>query len=278
MDIGPLFTALVTLAFKLVIALVIFGIGRWVASLSAKWVRRALDKRETDEAVARMLTTLTRLAVLLAAVVFALSAVGIQTTALAALIAALGLAVGLALQGALANFAGGVLILTFHPFRIGDLVEIAGETGLVDDIQLVSTVLSTAEGSKVIIPNGQVSNSTITNYSTTGIRRVDLVFGISYDDDVKHAKAVLTELVAADERVLQEPAPTINVLALADSSVNFAVRPFVKLGDYWDVYFDLTEAVKLRFDAEGLSMPYPQQDVNLISSAGSAAMNDGVTR
>lgn len=145
-----------------------------------------------------MLTTLARLAVLFGAIVIALGAVGIQTTALAGLIAALGLAVGLALQGALANFVGGVLILTFHPFRIGDLVEVGGSMGIVEDIQLVSTVLNVGNGSRVIVPNGQVSNSAITNFSASGIRRVDMVFGISYDDDLQKAKAILTELVTAD--------------------------------------------------------------------------------
>jgi len=267
-DFGPLLTGLIGIGLKVVIALVIFAVGRWLAGFTAKWVRGALDKRGADEAVARMLTTLTRIAVLFAAVVIALGAVGIQTTALAALVAALGLAVGLALQGALANFAGGVLILTFHPFRIGDLVEVGGSMGVVEDIQLVSTVLNVGNGSKVIVPNGQVANSTITNFSTTGIRRVDMVFGISYDDDLQKAKEVLTELVTADQRVLEDPAPTIRVLELADSSVNFAVRPFVNIADYLDVQFDLIEQVKLRFDAEGLSMPYPQRDVHLIQENG----------
>jgi len=267
-DFGPILTALIAVGLKVIAALIIFAIGRWIAELAAKWVRRALDRRETDEAVARMLTTLTRLTVLLVAFVIALGAVGIQTTALAGLIAALGLAIGLALQGALANFAGGMLILTFHPFRIGDLVQVGESMGIVEDIQLVSTVLASDNGSKVIVPNGQVANNTITNFSTTGIRRIDSVFGVSYDDDLQKAKEVLTKLVAADERILEEPAPVVRVLELADSSVNFAVRPFVKFDDYWDVRSDLTEQVKLRFDAEGLSMPYPQRDVHLIQTNG----------
>jgi small conductance mechanosensitive channel len=269
-DFSPIIETIISLGLKVIAALIIFAIGRWLAGWISRWVRRTLDSRGTDEAVARLLTTLTRITVLMIALVLALSTVGIQTTALAALVAALGLAIGLALQGALANFAGGVLILTFHPFRIGDLVEVAGITGIVDDIQLVSTVLDTKNGSKVIVPNGQVSNSTITNFSATGIRRVDLIFGISYDDDLQKAKAVLTDLIEKDDRILKDPAPTIRVLELGESSVNFAVRPFVQIADYWDVYFDLTEQVKLSFDVAGLSMPYPQQDIHLIQSDGAS--------
>lgn len=264
LDLSPILTALITLGLKVVAALVIFAVGRWLANRAAKWVRRTLDARETDEAVARMLTTLTRLAVLVVALVLALATVGIQTTALAGLVAAFGLAIGLALQGALGNFAGGVLILTFHPFRIGDLVAVGGATGVVEDIQLVATVLDVGNGSRVIVPNGQVANSAITNFSATGMRRIDMAFGIGYDDDLQQAKAVLAELLTADPRVLEQPAPVVGVLELADSSVNLAVRPFVKLADYADVQFDLTEQVKRRFDAEGITMPYPQQAVHVI--------------
>lgn len=264
LDLSPILTALITLGLKVVAALVIFAVGRWLANRAAKWMRRTLDARETDEAVARMLTTLTRLAVLVVALVLALATVGIQTTALAGLVAAFGLAIGLALQGALGNFAGGVLILTFYPFRIGDLVAVGGATGVVEDIQLVATVLDVGNGSRVIVPNGQVANSAITNFSATGMRRIDMAFGIGYDDDLQQAKAVLAELLTADPRVLEQPAPVVGVLELADSSVNLAVRPFVKLADYADVQFDLTEQVKRRFDAEGITMPYPQQAVHVI--------------
>jgi small conductance mechanosensitive channel len=266
-DFGPLLTALITTGLKLLVALLIFALGRWLAGVAGRLVGRTLDDRGTDVAVTRMAVTLTRLTVLVIALVIALGTLGIETTALAALIAAGGLAVGLALQGALANFAGGVLILTFHPFRIGDLVEISGSVGIVEDIQIVNTVLLTADSSKVIIPNGQVSADKITNFSATGIRRVDMVFGIGYDDDLQKAKTILTELVATDERVLPDPPPTIRVLELADSSVNFAVRPFAKLEHYWDVYFDLTEQVKERFDEEGISIPFPQQDVHVLQAA-----------
>ncbi len=263
-DLNPILSALINFGLKLIAALVIFAVGRWLAGYVSRVVRHNLDKRGADEAVARMVTTLTYITVLIFAVVIALGALGVQTTAFAALIAALGLAIGLALQGALANFAGGVLILTFHPFRIGDLVEINGSTGVVEDIQIVNTVLAAGDASIVIIPNGQVSSGKITNFSTKGIRRVDMVFGIGYDDDVQQAQRILTEIITSHEHVLDDPAPTIRVMTLADSSVNFAVRPFAKLEHYWDVYFDTTEQVKVRFDQEGISIPYPQQDVHII--------------
>ncbi|MEA3336722.1 MAG: mechanosensitive ion channel [Chloroflexota bacterium] len=269
LDLNPIITALLTWGLKLVAAIVIFLVGRWLAGVISRMVRRELEKRDTDEAVVRMAATLTNLAVIGLAIAFALGTLGIETAALAALVAALGLAVGLALQGALSNFAGGVLILTFHPFRIGDLVEISGQTGVVEDIQLVNTVLVTGDQKTVIIPNGVVTSDTIINYSEKGIRRVDMVFGIGYDDDMQKAKHILTEMVMADERVLHDPPPTVRVLELADSSVNFAVRPFVKIDDYWPLFFDFTENIKTRFDAEGISIPFPQQDVHLIQPNGS---------
>ena len=267
LDLNSLLSALISIGLKLILAFIVFAIGRWLANVAARWVRRALDKRKVDEAVARMATTLTRVAVLVIAIGVALAALGLQTTVLAALVAVLGVAIGLALQGALANFAGGVLILTFHPFRIGDLVEIAGSTGIVEDIQIVATVLQMADSSKVIIPNGQVTANKITNFSATGIRRVDLTFGIAYEDDLQMAKRILTDLVTAHPLILPDPPPTIRVLELADSSVNFAVRPFAKVEHYWDVYFDLTEQVKLRFDDAGITIPFPQQAVRVIQAA-----------
>jgi len=268
-DFGPILSGLVDIGIKLLIAFVIFGIGRWLAGYLSRLVRRYLEKRDTDVAVTRMAGTLTYLTVLIVAFVVALGSLGIETTMFAALIAALGLAIGLALQGALANFAGGVLILTFHPFRVGDLVEISGSTGVVEDIQLVNTVMVAVDGSTVIIPNGQVSNSKIVNYSSKGVRRVDMVFGIGYEDDIQKAQRILIEIVSDNEYVLEDPAPTIRLLELADSSVNLAVQPFAKVEHYWDVRFDVTEQVKERFDAEGISFPYPQQDVHVLQ-AGNA--------
>ncbi len=265
-DLNAALSALISIGLKIILAFIIFAIGRWLAGFAARWVRRTLDKRKADEAVARMATTLTRIAMLVLTIGVILGVLGIQATVMAALVAVLGVAIGLALQGALANFAGGVLILTFHPFRIGDLVEIAGSTGVVEDIQIVATVLLAADNSRIILPNGEVTSDKIVNYSSTGIRRVDLLFGIAYEDDLLKAKRILTELVTSHALVLTDPPATVRVLELDDSSVNFAVRPFAKIDDYWDVYFDLTEQVKLAFDREGITIPFPQQSVRVIQA------------
>ena len=167
------------------------------------------------------------------------------------------------LQGSLANFAAGVLILLFKPYRVGDVVEISGALGKVKDIQIFNTVLESPDWKTVIVPNAQATGGNITNYTTKGRRRVDMVFGIGYDDDILKAKRLLEQILGEDERVLKEPAPTVAVLELADSSVNFAVRPFVDVDDYWPVLFDTTEKVKLLFDQEGISIPFPQRDVHI---------------
>jgi small conductance mechanosensitive channel len=176
---------------------------------------------------------------------------------------AAGLAVGLALQGSLSNFAAGVLIVIFRPYRVGDFVEAAGIAGVVEQVQILTTVLKTGDNKQIIVPNAQIMGSIITNYSANDTRRVDMTVGVSYDDDLDKVRATISELVDADPRILKEPECTIAVAALADSSVNFAVRPWVKTADYWGVMFDLTEAIKKRFDKEGISFPFPQQDVHL---------------
>jgi small conductance mechanosensitive channel len=176
---------------------------------------------------------------------------------------AAGLAVGLALQGSLSNFAAGVLIVVFRPYRVGDFVEAAGISGVVLQVQILTTILKTGDNKQIIVPNSQIMGSIITNYSANDQRRVDMVIGVSYDDDLDKVKATLKELVAADDRILDDPECTIAVSELADSSVNFVVRPWVTTADYWAVLFDLTEAIKKRFDQEGISFPFPQQDVHL---------------
>jgi len=196
-------------------------------------------------------------------IIAAIGAVGVQTTSLIAIVGAAGLAVGLALQGSLSNFASGVLIVLFRPYKVGDFVEAAGIAGAVVEVQILTTILKTGDNKQVIVPNSQIMGSIITNYSANDTRRVDLVIGVSYDDDLDKTRKTLEELVAADDRILDDPAVTIAVSALADSSVNFVVRPWVKTADYWGVLFDLTEAIKKRFDEEGISFPYPQQDVHL---------------
>ena len=180
-----------------------------------------------------------------------------------AILGAAGLAVGLALQGSLANFAAGVLILIFRPFKVGDFIEVAGVSGVVQKIQIFTTELHSPDNKKIIVPNGGVISGNITNYSANETRRVDMVFGIGYSDDIDAAKAVLQSVVASEPRVLRVPAPTIAVVELADSSVNLVCRPWVNTADYWDVYFNITEAAKKALDAQGISIPFPQRDIHI---------------
>ncbi|MFT7300528.1 MAG: small conductance mechanosensitive channel [Porticoccus sp.] len=249
--------------FKVLMALVIFVVGKIIAKWLSQRVRAMLKKKEMDEAIQDFVSALVYYFLFAFVAIAALGQLGIHTASFVAVIAAAGLTVGLALQGSLANFAAGVLILTFKPYRVGDFVEVAGVSGSVIKVLVFTTELNTGDNKRVIIPNGQTMGGTITNYSTNDTRRVDLVIGIGYGDDIDNAKKVLEKVVAADARVLQDPAPTIAVVELADSSVNFVVRPWVNNADYWGAYFGLTEAVKKRFDAEGISIPFPQSDVHM---------------
>jgi small conductance mechanosensitive channel len=206
---------------------------------------------------------MTYIALLVFVVLAALGQLGIQTTSFIAVIGAAGLAIGLALQGSLSNFAAGFLMIIFRPFKVGDYIEGAGVAGTVEVIQIFTTQLKTPDNKTVIIPNAALTAGNITNYSAKGTRRVDLVFGIGYGDDIDHAKNVIMDVLAKEERILKDPATTIGVVELADSSVNFAVRPWVKADDYWNVYFNLTENIKKSFDSEGISIPFPQRDVHM---------------
>lgn len=252
---------------KIVIAAVIFFVGKFLAGWLSGLVRTLMKKKAMDVAIQQFVSALVYYALLTFVCIAALGQLGIHTASLVAVVGAAGLAVGLALQGSLANFAAGVLILIFRPFRVGDYVEVAGVAGTVAKILVFTTELNTPDNKRIVIPNGQVMSGTITNYSTHATRRVDLVIGISYGDDIDRAKAVLREVVEADERVLVDPAPNIAVTQLADSSVNLIVRPWVATGDYWAVYWGLTEAIKKRFDQEKISIPFPQRDVHLYSAA-----------
>ncbi|MBT8088062.1 MAG: mechanosensitive ion channel, partial [Gammaproteobacteria bacterium] len=245
---------------NLVIALVIFYVGRIVVGLVVRGLRKVMQKQEVDKTLETFISNLVRMALLVVVIIAAISALGIETTSFIAIFGAAGLAVGLALQGSLSNFAAGVLIVLFRPYRVGDYIEAAGVSGSVEQVQILTTMLKTPDNKQVIVPNSQVMNSIITNYSANDTRRVDMVFGVSYSDDLDKVRNVLQELVAAEERILDEPECTIAVKELADSSVNFVVRPWVKTADYWGVWFDLTEAVKKRFDQDGISFPFPQQD------------------
>jgi len=248
---------------KIIIALLIFFIGKKVAKWLSQMTQSTMIKKQVDPALQHFVSSLVYYALVAFVVIAALGQLGIQTASFVAIVGAAGLAIGLALQGSLANFAAGFLILLFRPFKIGDFVEMAGTAGVVEKIMIFTTEMRTGDNKKVIIPNGAITAGTITNYSANDTRRVDLVFGIGYGDDIDKAKSVLQSIVDADERILKDPAVTIAVHALADSSVNFVVRPWVNSGDYWPVYFDLHETVKKRFDQEGISIPFPQQDVHI---------------
>jgi small conductance mechanosensitive channel len=248
---------------KILMALVIFIIGKWVVKKLANVVEKLMQKNEVDPAIRNFAGSIIYYALLAFVCIAALGQLGIQTASFVAIVGAAGLAVGLALQGSLSNFAAGVLLLIFRPFKVGDFVEIAGTSGVIQNIQIFTTELNTPDNKKVIVPNGGVISGNIVNYSANDTRRVDLVFGVGYSDDIDAARKVIEGILKADKRVLEIPAATVAVVELADSSVNFVCRPWVNTADYWDVYFDITEAVKKAFDSNGISIPFPQQDVHM---------------
>ena len=245
------------------IALAIFFVGRLIISWIVRGMRAAMERASVDTTLITFTCNLVRVALLVFVIIAAIAQVGIQTTSFIAVFGAAGLAVGLALQGSLSNFAAGVLIVLFRPYKQGDFVEAAGIAGVVVQVQILTTVLKTGDNKQVIVPNSQIMDSIITNYSANDTRRVDMVIGVSYSDDLDKVRATLEDIISQDERVLDDPPVTIAVSELADSSVNFIVRPWVNTADYWAVMFDLTEAIKKRFDQEGISFPFPQQDVYL---------------
>ena len=250
-------------AINLVTAIVIFYVGRLVVRILTRGMRKVLEAQNVDKTLVTFVSNLTSMVLLTVVIIAAVGALGVQTTSFIAILGAAGLAIGLALQGSLSNFAAGVLIVLFRPYKVGDWIEAAGISGSVEEVQILTTVLKTGDNKQVIVPNAQIMNSIITNYSAYDTRRVDMVVGVSYDDDLDKVRSTMEELVAAEDRILDDPACTIAVSALADSSVNFVVRPWVKTSDYWGVNFELTEAIKKRFDKEGISFPFPQQDVHL---------------
>lgn len=248
---------------QLIAAVVIFYIGRMVAKGVRRFMEKALLARSVDKAVVSFVASIVYAIIMIATVLMALSQVGVQTTSFIAILGAAGLAVGLALQGSLANFASGILIILFRPFKSGDFIDAGGITGTVDKIEIFQTIMKTPDNKRVIVPNAQITGSAITNYSAEATRRVDLVIGISYDSDLKKAKQLLEDMLKNDQRVLAEPAPVVKVGALADSSVNFVVRPWVNSADYWAVYWDILENVKVTFDEQGIGIPFPQMDVHI---------------
>lgn len=251
------YNVLVEFAPKVLAALAIWIIGGIISKMLLRGFKRLMERREYDISLQKFLINLVRWTLTLILIVVVLTTLGVATTSFAAILASVGLAIGLALQGSLSNFAGGVLIMLFKPFKIGDLIEAQGEIGAVKEIEIFTTKLTGLSNREIILPNGTLSNGTIINYTTNGTRRVDLVFGIGYDEDIKQAKEVFMSVLKSHPSVLQNPEPTVDVLQLADSSINFTVRPWCKVDDYWKVYFEITENTKIELDKAGIEIPYP---------------------
>ena len=258
----------ITFGTKLLLAIIVWIIGAWVIRRVVNLIDVAMTKKQVEVTLHQFLLSIFNITFKAVLIIIFASMIGVETASLIAMLGAAGLAVGLALQGSLANFAGGILILFFRPFKAGDVIEAQGYVGSVVEIQIFNTILRTLDNQRVIIPNGLLSNGCVKNVFVEDTRRVDMTFGISYDDDIKTAKAVLQSVMDSNERVLKTPQVDIFVAAHADSSVNFVVRPWVKSEDYWPVYFDSHEAVKIAFDEAGITIPYPQRDVHLIQTQG----------
>jgi small conductance mechanosensitive channel len=267
MDVNSLlekvYELLTVYGVKVIGAIVIFVVGRWVAKAIATFIRRLMNKSNTDPTLVSFVGNLSYVALLAFVIIAALNQLGIQTASFIAVLGAAGLAVGLALQGSLSNFAAGVLMIIFKPFKVGDYIEGAGVAGTVEEIQIFTTQLASPDNKTIIVPNSKMTSDNITNYTVKGTRRVDFVFGIGYDDDIDKARSIIEDIVKQDARVLKEPPPIIVVSELADSSVNLTMRAWTEAGDYWGFYFDTTEKVKKAFDAQGVSIPFPQRDVHL---------------
>jgi len=246
---------------KILLALAIFIIGKWIAAAIRNKVRSAMQKKEVDPALISFGTSIIYYVLMIAVVLAAVQQLGFQTTSLVAVLGAAGLAVGLALQGSLSNFASGVLIIMFRPFRIGDFVEAGGEAGVILEIGVLVTVMKSPDNKKIIVPNSAIMSGSITNVTANETRRVDMMVGVGYNDDLNKTIDIINEVLDADDRILAEPARQVVVAEMADSSVNLHVRPWSKTSDYWGVYFDFQKNIKERFDKEGISIPYPQQDV-----------------
>ncbi len=263
-DLGPVALAW---SLKLIAALAIFIVGRWVARAMTGWLRRLCEGADLDDTLASFVSSLAYVTLMAVIILTALGALGVPTTNFLAILGAAGLAVGLALKDSLSNFAAGVMLVVFRPFKSGDYIEAAGTSGTVDSIRIFNTVLRTPDNRVVTVPNSLIYADTITNFSAMETRRVDLVIGISYDDDIGKAFEIIRNLIGSDERILKEPEPTVMVLELGASSVDLAVRPWVASGDYWAVRGDLLRNIKTELENAGLSIPYPQADLHIVSQA-----------
>ena len=238
-----------------------------IAKMVARFAERMMKRAKLDGMLTAFLGNILYVALLVVVVIAALDQLGVQTTSLIAVFGAAGLAVGLALKDSLSNFSSGVMLIIFRPFKVGDSVEAAGQAGVIEEVRIFSTIMKTGDNREIIIPNSHIYGGPIVNVSTRPTRRIDMVFGIGYEDDIRKAKELVNAAFAADERILQDPAPTVAMVELADSSVNFNVRPWVKTADYWAVRSDLMERIKLSFDENGISIPYPQRDVHIHNAA-----------
>lgn len=248
---------------KILLALVVLIIGLWIIKIIMNAIVKSMEKRDVDPSLRVFLKSLLGMLLKVMLLISVISMLGVEMTSFVAILAAAGLAVGMALSGTLQNFAGGVMLILFKPFKVGDVIDAQGYVGSVREIQIFNTILKTPDNKTVIIPNGGLSTSAMTNYSTEPQRRVDFVFGIGYGDDIDKARGVINGLIAKDERILKDPAPFVAVSELADSSVNFVVRVWADAGNYWGIFFDMTENVKKAFDKEGISIPFPQTDVHV---------------
>jgi small conductance mechanosensitive channel len=249
------------------LAIVVFIVGRLIAKVLVKVLEGLLVRAKVDTMLVEFIGSIASAALLLFVIIASLDMLGVNTTSLIAMLGAAGLAVGLALQGSLQNFASGVLLIIFRPFQVGNYIDAGGVSGTVEKITIFNTIMLTPDNREIIVPNAAVYGGTITNFSARATRRIDLVFGIGYGDDVKKARDIMAQTMESDERILKDPAPTVAVSELADSSVNFVVRPWVNASDYWDVKWDLTEKIKLAFDEQGVSIPFPQMDVHTDKAA-----------
>lgn len=254
-----------TYSLKIVAALLIFIIGKWLSRKATGLLGKLMGKNNIDITLIKFLESIIYYILIILVLIAALGHLGINTTSFLTIVGAAGLAIGLALKDSLSNFASGFMLIMFHPFKVGDFVTAGGASGTIKAIDIFNTTLHTPDNQKVIVPNSKITSDVITNVTANDTRRVDLVIGIGYDDDIAKAKNILKDIIKDEKRILKDKITKIAVSELADSSVNFVVRPWVKTSEYWDVYYDLTEKIKITFDKEGISIPYPQQDVHLFS-------------
>ena len=262
-----LYQHLMTYGLNILAAVVIFVVGKWLAGVLSRFLERLMNKAKVDKTLSSFVRNFSYLIMLIFVIISAIQKLGVETTSIIAVLGATGLAVGLALQGSLANFAAGIMLILFKPFKVGDVVDVDGVVGTVEEIQMFNTIISSLDNKRVIFPNAKVTDDKIVNLSGVDKRRIDLVFGISYDDDIKTAKEALESVVGSDSRILKDPKPTIAVSELGDSSVNLVCRPWVKPTDYWGVYFDILEKGKLELEKRGITIPFPQRDVHLYNES-----------